>query len=536
MLTSANSNNDRTVTVYSLTRAKVLKILHHSTCMNYATISPDAKLLTAVGDENNAYFYEIARDLESAGTTESGEKLTGWEWELVDQVAMDIGPRAEDACCFTVAFSPSSRLCAIGSQSGMITIINVESVYRSYGDKDNSPILCQFPASRSCAEGGAVRCMAFSPEPWDLLVWLEGHGRAGIADVRQNFLRRQIIQLDAGDPKMEEVFTDFVTESFERQRVDEDFLEGTSRARLDSSDSTTEPNEEDTERSSLRESLIQDLSERERLIMEFLNTARWTSRLEEGLTERPDRPARANVHPQPVTRPRNHGSTDGATRNHRPTPPLHYYDSSDVSRDSHSGRAVSNPRRQSSVVLSQGNRPSEGTSSHHDDPSNITLSYSTSPPELPSLTSELFSRAGADPETSSDARHATDPNNTSLGVNGSNRRSQRAAELARRVERLSSGAERSYDPSRLTTYEIRANAAAERLRRQRQIANEVHSRSFEREQRHRQQLLGFEQTHSPRWIRNIINDLPDRSLMHGPGAEEPDSTAGVGWGADGRTL
>jgi hypothetical protein len=49
-------------------------------------------------------------------------------------------------------------------------------------------------------------------------------------------------------------------------------------------------------------------------------------------------------------------------------------------------------------------------------------------------------------------------------------------------------------------------------------------------------MMGFEQTHSPRWIRNIINDLPDRSFIHGPGAEEPDATAGVGWGADGRTL
>jgi hypothetical protein len=87
---------------------------------------------------------------------------------------------------------------------------------------------------------------------------------------------------------------------------------------------------------------------------------------------------------------------------------------------------------------------------------------------------------------------------------------------------------------------MRANVAAERLRRQRQIANEVHNRSLaergQQEQRARQQMLGFEQTHSPRWIRNIINDLPDRSFIHGPGAEEPDATAGVGWGADGRTL
>ncbi|KAK9857690.1 uncharacterized protein MYU51_019843 [Penicillium brevicompactum] len=528
------SNNDRTVTVYSLTRAKVLKALHHPNCMNYATISPDAKLLTAVGDENRAYFYEITRDFESIGTTEAGEKLTGWEWELINCVEMDIGLRADDACCFTVAFSPSTRLCAIGSQSGIITIINVASVYKTNNETDTS-ILCQFPASRSYAEGGAVRCMAFSPEPWDLLVWLEGRGRAGIADVRQNFLRRQIIRLDSNDQPMEEVYTDFATESPERQRQDEGLPAGAVQARVDDG-SSPRRNGEDTDRSSMRESLIHELSERERLIMEFLNTARWTPRLEEGTTERPERSIRANIHTDPVGRPRNHGSTNGATRTHRPTSPLHHYDSSDVSRDLHPGRAVSNPRRQGSAILSQGNS-SEGTSSHHDHPSSITLSFSTSPSEHLNLTSEIIARAGAGLDApDDDSRHATDPNNTSLGVNGAHRRSLRAAELSRRVERLSSGAERGYDTSRLTTYEIRANVAAERLRRQRQIANEVHNRSFEREQRHRQQLLGFEQTHSPRWIRNIINDLPDRGSMHGSGAEEPDSTAGVGWGADGRTL
>jgi hypothetical protein len=70
------------------------------------------------------------------------------------------------------------------------------------------------------------------------------------------------------------------------------------------------------------------------------------------------------------------------------------------------------------------------------------------------------------------------------------------------------------------------------------MASEVHTyrSSLEPEQRRRQLFLGFEQAHSPRWIRNIINDLPDRSLIHGSGAGEPDATAGLGWGADGRTL
>ncbi|KAJ5501286.1 hypothetical protein N7453_006103 [Penicillium expansum] len=438
------SNNDRTVTVYSLTRAKVLKVLHHS---------------TSVGDENHAYFYEITRDLESSGTTESGEKLTGWEWELINRLEMDIGLRADDACCFTVAFSPSSRLCAIGSQSGIITIINVESIYKNFGDSDgDSAVLCQFSASRSCAEGGAVRCMAFSPEPWDLL------------------------------------------RTSKRNPLGDDLLETPPRVRLDHEDFSIERNGEQTDRSSLRESLIQDLTERERLIMEFLNTARWTSRLEEGLTERPERPARASLLPQSAARSQNHGSTDGTTRTNRPTSPLHRYDPSDVSRDSQLGRTAFNPRRQSSVVVSQGSRPSEATSPH-DRQSGITLSYSTSHSELTPLRSEMISRGGADPESANNETsiptEATGPSNPSLDIHGLNHRSQRSSSIPRRIERPQTGAERRYDTSRLTTYEIRANVAAERLRRQRQIANEVHNRSFEREQRHRQQLLGFEQTHSP---------------------------------------
>jgi hypothetical protein len=540
VLTILHSNNDRTVTVYSLSRARVLKVLHHPTCMNYATISPDSKLLTAVGDENHAYFYEVTRDLESTATTESGERLTGWDWELINRLELQIGLRADDACCFTVAFSPSSRLCAIGSQSGIITVIDVPSIYKDLSEcEDDTPVLCQFPTSRSCAEGGAVRCMAFSPEPWDLLVWLEGHGRAGVADVRQQFMRRQMLHLDSHDPKLQEVYTEFSPENLERQALDDELLE-TTRARHDSEDFLTERDGEEPERSSLRESLIQDLTERERLIMEFLNTARWTSRLEEGLTERPERPARASLHAEPVTRPRNYGSTGGATRTHHATSPLHHYDPSDVSRDSHLGRTASHPRRQSSVGLSQGSRSSEAASSHHDRQSSITLSYSTSPSELPSLASEIISRAGADPDAgNSEVSPPTEPTglfNPSVDIHGLTHVSQPSISIPRRFERPQHGSERRYDTSRLTTYEIRANVAAERLRRQRQIANEVHNRSFEREQRHRQQLLGFEQTHSPRWIRNIINDLPDRTSMHGPGAEEPGSTAGVGWGADGRTL
>ncbi|KAJ5569780.1 uncharacterized protein N7459_009210 [Penicillium hispanicum] len=548
------SNNDRTVTIYSLTRAKVLKILHHATCMNYATISPDRTLLAAVGDENRAYFYEISRDWEALVTIESGERLAGWNWELVRCVEMDIGQRLDDACCFTIAFSPSSLLCAIGSQSGIITVLDVDLIHRAPEDmKDESFVVCQFPSSRPCAEGGAVRCMTFSPGPWDLLVWLEGHGRAGVADVRQAFTRRQTVHLDLDDPLLHEVHVEPVSEEAEGARVDDDDeLDIAPRVRLSGFGGlTNEGGGEDHGRSSLRENLIQDLSERERLIMEFLNTARWPSRLEEGHTERPERSARETLHPHPASRTRYHGSTDGTTQNSRPTSPPHLYDSSDIARDSRSGRMGApersyHARRQSSVVLSQGRRSSEVEVSNIDHQPTIAPGWTTSPSEIQSTGSDIASR-GADPDLVSHENGmeprppeaiGPSPPALELGVSPeslSRLRSQRSNSTPRRSERPPTAAERRYDTSRLSTYEIRANLAAERLRRQRQIP-EVHNRSLDREQRHRQQLLGFEQAHSPRWIRNIINELPDRSLVHGSGAEEPDASAGLGWGADGRTL
>lgn len=121
------------------------------------------------------------------------------------------------------------------------------------------------------------------------------------------------------------------------------------------------------------------------------------------------------------------------------------------------------------------------------------------------------------------------------------RRPQRSSSIPRRPERLSHieflARERRFDPARGSTYENRANAAAERLRRQRRMANASDRdqlRSLEREHLHLQ-IAGLEQANSA-WVRNVISELPERSLIHGPGAEEPDATAGVGWGADGRTL
>ncbi|KAJ5614176.1 hypothetical protein N7528_007830 [Penicillium herquei] len=570
------SNNDRTVTVFSLTRSKVLKIFQHTTCMNYATISPDQTILSAVGDENKVYFYRILRDWRSPISIEGGGKLAGWEWEMLQCIEISIGARADDACCFTVAFSPTSHLCAIGSQSGVITVLDVEVIRKTAGgtDCDEDPVLYQFFGSRPCNEGGTVRCMTFSPEPWDLLVWLEGHGRAGIADVRQGFIRRQILRLELDDPALQEALLEPIDDESDGQSMEDDdpiLPPPVPRLRIRGDDSPNGRGLGEAERSSLRENLIQDLTERERLIMEFLNTARWTSNLEEGLTERP---VRAALHPPlPAARTRHHGSTDGTTRNSRPTPPPHSFDSSDIAQEdddelfvpppppppprlSHTTRSGTgtlersyHARRQSSVVLSQGNRSLEAGNPSHDRQPMVSVSWTVSPPsEFQSTPTDAIPR-GADPDLISSHEDGSGPrppeavgpsSMLDLGTRSealARIRSQRSSSTPRRTERPQTAAERRYDTSRLSTHELRANLAAERLRRHRQIPSEVHNRSsHEREQRHRQQLLGFEQAHSPRWIRNIINDLPDRSLIHGSGADEADATAGLGWGADGRTL
>ncbi|KAL2815382.1 hypothetical protein BJX63DRAFT_167699 [Aspergillus granulosus] len=532
------SNNDKIVTIYSLTRSKVLTKLGHSACMNYAIISPDSTLLAAVGDENKAYFYRVTRDISNISSTDAGEKLSGWKFDQVLCTEMDIGTKLDDKCCFTVAFSQSNRLCAIGSQSGVITVFDVRTIQDlDCTPSDRDPIICHFNSSRDCCTGGAVRCMSFSPEPWDLLVWLEDKGRAGIADVRQAFLRRQILQLDMNEPGLEEVHTepiiddstglglDLDSHSFHESRHDLD-----TRALLDSVEGLASGRSgESSDTSPPRESLIQDLTERERLIVEFLNTARWTSRLEDGLTDRLAR-ANSNSHPHSGSRARPSGPTGGANRSSRPTSPR-------------------------PVVLSQSNyearnRTGNTGSSTPDPQPSLTISWTASPAEIQSATLDNSARtvesSSSDQGTSSNesgtARRSRgtvlrptgnfDYSSTTPSLLPRPRNHQRSRSAHRRPERSESNLD--IPPS------LRANiVAVERLRRQRQLMTEVEtqSRNHPRDPRYMQQPpTGLDHLRSPRWIRSVMNDTPERSMAFGRRDLDPSSSAGLGWGADGRTL
>jgi hypothetical protein len=191
------SNNDKTVKIYSLAQRKVVAELLHPFPMNYALVSPDSNVLAAVGDGSRAFFYrrKPLKRLNSS-TAAASERFPRNEWQLFAIPRLPIGDRMNDDHSFAVTFSQSGHFCAISSQGGMISIFDMD-ILNSLSDEEESDraFLCTFKSSRP-ALWGCVRSMEFSPGPWDLLAWSEDHGRVGVADIRQAFCRRQILQLD----------------------------------------------------------------------------------------------------------------------------------------------------------------------------------------------------------------------------------------------------------------------------------------------------------------------------------------------------
>lgn len=193
------SNNDRTVTLYSLSQQEVLSVLTHPKPMNFASMSPDCTLITAVGDANEVYVYR-RKDPEHGGEdTASAEGPAARNWQLIATPTIPAAPGVRDDWSFAVAFSPNGRLCAVSAQGGLITVFDVQTLIKN-PKRAGESIICSFKSSRSSV-CGCVRSMAFSPAPWDLLAWTEDHGKIGIADVRQYFTRRQCLSLEQKSSK-----------------------------------------------------------------------------------------------------------------------------------------------------------------------------------------------------------------------------------------------------------------------------------------------------------------------------------------------
>lgn len=171
--------------------------------MNHATISPDGRMILACGDEPRAFF---CRRKELAGFAVDGDlQYARYEWQEMAEPILTIAVPWDT--CFATAFSSSGHICAVASQAGTIIIFDT-SLVRDDMEADEA-VVKVLKSSRPCLDSddvrGAVRSMAFSPEPWDLFAWAEHHGRVCVTDLRDSFHSRQTIEVDVQDPDLHRI-------------------------------------------------------------------------------------------------------------------------------------------------------------------------------------------------------------------------------------------------------------------------------------------------------------------------------------------
>lgn len=270
------TNNDRTVRMYSMTQNLEVAVLDLPFAMNHATISPDGSLLVAVGDTSTAYFFErVRKDKPSSMKTPEGRiQVFPPEWQLLEQVSLyrptDLLPDGY----FSTAWSPSGRLCAVGSETGYISVFDVELLKKAEFGEDavvqvisstRPDTAASAPTARTTPgverpTPGAIRTMHFSPNPWDLLIWSEGQGRVCVADLRAGLKVKQVLTLDPKEEGLEKLeIADFeltISPEMHELRREADFIRSYRRA-LDSDgtaaavNAATEYFEADSERQRL---------------------------------------------------------------------------------------------------------------------------------------------------------------------------------------------------------------------------------------------------------------------------------------------
>jgi WD40 repeat protein len=190
------TNNDRTVRIFSLTLHSQNSVMDLAFAVNHATISPDGRTLVAVGDHQQAYFYERV-DLKPSPDYKSQKPVSAHcMWELVNIADLHVPRDVAVAGYFTTAWSPSGRHCSVSSELGYVTILDVEAL--KWLEDSEEATVAVVPSTRPDATigPGGVRTTAFSPQPWDLFIWSEDQGRVCVADLRTGLSIRQVLFLD----------------------------------------------------------------------------------------------------------------------------------------------------------------------------------------------------------------------------------------------------------------------------------------------------------------------------------------------------
>lgn len=222
------ANNDRTVVLVSLRefdqneKIDPLDVVTYPDFVNRAILSPDGRILVAILDDPYLYVHERV-ETEGGISTPPASEDSGYRWEQRQRFLLKSqrkDDRSDSRGSFAACFSPSGAYLAVGTQHGTISIFDATLLL----DPSAEPLITTFKSSRPESGPGAIRDMAFCPGPFDILAWTEDKGHIGFADMRSNFIIRQIVDIN--------VEADFRhIDILDRNTVDPRLLDGNSDRR-----------------------------------------------------------------------------------------------------------------------------------------------------------------------------------------------------------------------------------------------------------------------------------------------------------------
>ena len=378
--------------------------------MNHASISPDGNLLLAVGDEGRAFF---CKRVQLPGATVDGDSsYSRYEWHQIAEPELRLSGHQQEAC-FTTAFSPSGHICAVASQSGIVTIFDTALIHDDM-DVDEA-VLDVLKSSRQAVMStwyGAVRSMSFSPAPWDLLAWAEDRGRVCVVDLRNGLYSKQVITLETDSPDLNRVeVEDYDTTSEQRQlEIERRFLER-HREALEAQEHLAAVShtadylelaaERTTERRRLeREALdatsrdLHALTESERQLLDSIGLRRPQGSNNDSSSTSPTGPTSVNYTPSRNTEAQSWtglpSPTPSSNIQSRSTASIHeFMRLRNWERARQSDRAYQPRRRSSVVITSSSNASSPQPSSSLAPIGTATPTLSASPSRLPSSSADL---------------------------------------------------------------------------------------------------------------------------------------------------